>query len=50
MVPGLQERLLEGGDDDVVIIAEMVCLLVIHIVMYIFTVLEVTKRRFQCPI
>ena len=47
MVPGLRERLLEGDENNAVIIAEMVCLLVIHIVMHIFTVLEVTKRCFQ---
>jgi len=50
MVPGLQEQLLEDDEDNAVIIAEMVCLLVIHIVMHIFMVLEVTKRCFRRPI
>ena len=50
MVPSLQEQLLEGGKDNVVTIAEMVRLLAIRIVMYIFTVTGVTKRCIECSI
>ena len=49
-VPGLQEQLLEGGEDDVVVIAEMVCLLLIRTVMLIFTATGVTKRCIKCSI
>jgi hypothetical protein len=41
---------LEGGEDDVVAIAEMVCLLQICTVTHIFTATGVTKRCIKCSI
>ena len=50
VVPGLQEQLLEAGENDVVAIAEMVCLPPTCTMMHIFTATGVTKRRIKCSI
>ena len=47
MVPGLEDRLTNGGGSDVVSIAEMVCLINLHCDRLVLTVTGVTKRCIQ---
>jgi hypothetical protein len=50
IVPGLEDRLTNGGGGDVVSITEMVCLINLHSDRLVFTVAGVTKRCIQCSV
>jgi hypothetical protein len=52
MIPGLEDRLVGGSEEDVVHIAEMVCLLACQMSMIYIDRFGVTasERCFQCQI